>query len=127
MGQEAHITHMADEKRPLQQFTGEIPEKELSQLRTPSKAQMQSILLAADQSASERQASNARIERSTNRAMDFVQMQKKEVPTSPPRATERSKETPELANNARQRDNLRDVAKGKGQEQQQIKEKTHER
>lgn len=118
---------MADEKRPPIRYEGEVSKQELGQLRTPSKAQMQSTLQAAGQSASERQASNARIEQSTNRAMDYVQMQKKEVPTSPPRATERSKETPELANNALQRDNLRDVAKGKGQEQQQIKEKTHER
>lgn len=118
---------MAKDKQPPIRYEGEVSKQELGQIRPPSRAEMQSQRLAADQTPKESQAAAARVQQVANRGMEYVQAQKKEAPTQPPPPTSRPKETPELASGVQQRDNLRDASRSMRQEQSKEKEKTHER
>ena len=118
---------MAKDKQPLIRDMKEVSEQKLGEIRPPSKAEMQTKLQAANQTPKDQQASAARVQQTTDRAMEFVQAQKKETPTQPPLATSRPKETPELASNVQQRDNSRDAARATSRTPEQEKEKNHER
>lgn len=118
---------MAKDKQPPIRDEKEISEQKLGLFRPPSKAEVQSQRLAADLTPKESQAAAARVQQRTDRAMEYVQAQKKETPTQPPPATSRPKETPELASDAHQRDNLRDASRATSRTPEQEKEKNHER
>lgn len=118
---------MAKDKQPPIRDMKEVSEQKLGEIRPPSRAEMQSKLQAANQTPKEQQASAARVQQTTDRAMDYVRAQTNNAPERTAQAASRPTETPGLANKEQQRDNSRDASRSMRQEQSKEKEKDHER
>ena len=130
---------MSNKKRPPSiTYDGNVSGGELGQLSPPSKAVMQSRMEASSRTANQQQAVDARLQQLTSKAMAYVQQRTETAGRTMPEVLRRTEtqaksedrqpaKTETLARSAIQRDNLRDIAREKTQEQAQQKEKNHER